>query len=71
MICVHSKLGKHGDLGPLNLKMDLLCPPPLFSFMTEYTLWVQFVFVAVFSLPEKDAILLLFLFLTTFFYKLT
>lgn len=69
MICVHSKLGKHGDLCPVNLKVDLLCPPPLFSFMTEYTLWVQF--VTVFSLPEKDAIILLFLLLTTFFYKLT
>lgn len=70
MICVHSKLGKHSDLCPVNLKVDLLCPPPLFSFMTEYTLWVQF--VAVFSLPEKDAIILLFfLLLTTFFYKLT
>lgn len=59
MQCVHSKLGKHCDLCPINLKIDLLCPPPLFSFMKEYTLWVQFVFVAVVSLPEKDAIILL------------
>lgn len=59
MICVHRKLGKHGDLHPMNLKIDLLCPPPLFSFMKECTLWVQFVFVDVFSLPEKDAIILL------------
>lgn len=70
MICVHHKLEKQGNQCPVNLRTDLLCPLPLFTFMKEYTPCVQFVFISVFSLSEKDAIKLP-LPPTTFFNKLT